>query len=173
MWVLSCTSRGCARTLSRGPHVLDQRQKSHLLQPSGCYSMADTWDDYLPVSEGFGKEMIQSAGPLGYKGKAQQRNWGCASGRNVHSLLCCKRTQWLPCHVRYLSLIKELSYEGTYCRARSCSDQSRRDEQRWTRSNRSSAVLEHSAPPPGSSPKPEVTTSQTGSEKERPQPQFN
>lgn len=59
--MLSCTSRGCACTLSRGPHVLDQRQKSHLLQPSGCYSMADTWDDYLSVSEGFGKEMIQRA----------------------------------------------------------------------------------------------------------------
>lgn len=143
--------------------------------PALCLLQHGRYMGRLPLSlrRVWERNDTESSGPLGYKGNAQQRNCSCASGRKVHSLLCCKRTQWLPCRVRYLSLIKELSYKGTYCRARSCSDQSRRDEQRWTRSNRSSAVLERSAPPPRSSPKPEVTTSHTGSEKERPQPQLN
>lgn len=41
----------------QGTSSFESGQKSHLAQPSSCYGMADTQDNYHPVSKGSEKEM--------------------------------------------------------------------------------------------------------------------
>lgn len=119
--------------------------------------------------KGLRKKLHRELGFLGTERQnAAKTNSGHIPGSfygQVH--LHCKRIQRLPHHLRVLSLTKYLSYRETYCRARSCHDQNKKDEWRWTRSSRSSAILKCSVPLQRSSPVPKATTPQTGSEKEK------
>lgn len=102
----------------QGASSFGSGQKLHLAQPYNFYSTADIRDNYLPVSEGCDitqRAVVSWDSWVNCSKEIQTTLSGTSFYGQVH--LHCKRPQRLPHHMRGLSLTKDLSYGGTYCRA--------------------------------------------------------